>query len=211
MQYRDKSTNRTMVLNDSRTHFLALAAPDDHEALHTIACQRVFSVTPSTNNDGVFILQIKSEQESPVEVEKALGNIRANPGVRNLTPAVVDAEGITRYVLPNRVVVRFRAMTDRAVGNYLKTLKSSVIKKYRSPGLYEVAVPADLDLTAFIDKLNENDNVRFAEPNFYAVEDQEIQINISSPETTPLREGEIIVSEDQSLPWNLRVIAVPQA
>ena len=73
MRYRDKSSNRTVVLSESGTSFLIVAHPDEKERIGPVLFdQKVFTVSPSTNDDVVFIVKARSDHESLSEIEKAV-------------------------------------------------------------------------------------------------------------------------------------------
>lgn len=210
MKYFDKSTGRTVTLSETPTDFLVMTEPGDGEAALALFSQRVFRIVSSTNNDGVYIARLKSDQESPVEVEKTLTNFRADDRIRFVVPAVTDEEGLTRFMLPDRVVVRFRGLSDRQVQRYVASVSSRVVTRYRTPGLYELAVPDGQPVGDFIATLNQNDAVAFVEPQFYAVEDADIRITVTRGGGAP-PDGETNGAEGDNLSWNLSKIALAQA
>lgn len=179
MRYRDKSSNNTVILFESRTDFLVLAEPGEAESVApALFNQKVFTVTPSTNNDGVFVFQARSDNESNAEIERAVEALKGDDRIKAVVPALLDDAGEVRFALPGRVVVRFKGVAEAAVKNFLKSLKSGILRSFGA-GLYEVSLPAGTELPDFIDALNENPNVAFAEPSFYGVNDQEIRIQVS--------------------------------
>jgi subtilisin family serine protease len=208
LTYKDKSSDRTVVLKPSSMTFLVLTKPDEGEALKAILSQKVFSITPSTNKDGVFILRAKSEAESAVEIDKAIAELARQSEVKAVVPAVEDEEGNVRYVLPERVVVQFKNISDGKVVDLLGGLGSAVVKAYRSSGLYEVSKPADITTGDFITMLNNDQHVVFAEPCFYAVDDNDIRVGFLTPGTS----GEHAeISETGGYGWNLEKLMVNEA
>ena len=210
MNYHDKSTGRTVELRESRTEFLGMAAPDDTEAVNPVLDQRVFSVIKSTNRDGVFLFRVKSEEESPVEITRALDNLRANRSLREVAPALIDADGQARFALPGRVLVRVRDMSAEEVARYLASVRSALLRRFGGSELYEAALPVGVEMSAFIDTLNANDHVVFAEPSFYGVDDIEVRVTITVAEAPRSGEGEA-VGASPTLTWNLRKLAVESA
>lgn len=211
ISYRDKNSNRTIQLEPSYKNFLVLAEPNDAEVLQPLVSQNVFSITPSTNNDGVFILQVKSEEESLVEIENTLQQLRDNERIKEVAPALLDSSGQMRYILPGRIVVQFRNLSDAAVAQFLAGLRSSIFRKFRSRGLYEVGLPSGSDLADFIDSLNANARVVFAEPSYYGVNDIELRFKIVAATRAPHLPTEDETVRDQPLSWNLERLSLHDA
>ncbi len=202
-RYRDKSTGRTVVLNDSWTEFVALAAPEDAEALAAVTDQNVLSVTRSTNSDGVFILKVNSEAESELQIKATIDRLQSTNLLTAVTPALIDSEGITRYALPDRVVVQFASPKRVSAQAVLSREGASFVREFRSPGMYEVQPAVGMSVFELIEALNESKDVNFAEPSYYGVNDQEIRASVRSGANGSDEEG-----LEDGLPWNLRKIAV---
>ncbi len=203
MRYFDKNAGRVVVLVESQTDYLMLTEPGDAEAAAGVFRQTVFDVTPSTNNDGVFALRLKSDMESVRNTERAINELKANRHVRAVVPALVDAEGTTRYAQPGRVVVRFIGVSQPDVRTYLEEIGAQITREFRTPGFVEIQAPAGVGLPVIIDTLNQHANLLFAEPSFYGFGDQEPQIQFSEP-------GQA-TSTSSSLPWNLIKLGLPGA
>lgn len=229
MQYLDKSSNRIVSLSESRTNFLVLAEPSDSESVAPLLLnQKVFTVTPSTNNDGVFVFEARSEQESSAEIDRAVSNLRSDQRIKAVVPALLDDNGEVRFALPGRVVVRFKGLKDAAVKKYLASINSAIVTAYGA-GLYEVAVPEGVELGYFIATLNENPDVLFAEPSFYGFSDQEVRVQVDTPtpririDVAPLPdnpppEGEPddepdgeVPPDAENLAWNLKKLSAAKA
>ena len=206
MQYRDKSSDRIVKLTDSPTAFLAVAEPGDAESVATLAGQRVFSLNASTNEDGVYVLEAVSDAESPVEIAKAVEALRASPGVHAVMPAQVDEAGETRYVLPGRIAVQFADTPARDVRKLVRELGGSVRRQFGSSGLYEVDVPEGTGIDAFIETLNAEPQVAFAEPLYYGVNDANLKVSIAVG-----GDGGDAESVTAALGWNLERIEVAGA
>jgi len=210
MRYLDKSSGRYVALREHPSELIALAAPGDAEALVSISGQGVLAITPSTNQDGVFLLRVRTEQESLIEIQKAAKSIRESPGVRDVVPAWIDENGLTRYSIPGLVLVRFRDPDPGAIDLLLAELGSSVARRYRTPGVVEAAVPPSTTAEALIGKLNERAGVELAEPLFYAFDDQEIRYALSLQEPDAVEAG----TQDAGAPelaWNFERISLAGA
>jgi len=205
-RYRDKLTGRTVVLDESHTDFVALGRPDDAETLGELLGQNLLSVSQSSNNDGVFILKVNSDAESLRQIQATIAKLKSSDAIDAVAPAVVDAEGITRYALPDRVVVQFKTPATSKANQVLKKHRAKLVRQFRSPGLYEVETAQGISVFDLIASLNSEEGVQFAEPSYYGVNDQEIRSIIA----TPPRSG----SDAESLtdlPWNVMKIAAPAA
>jgi subtilisin family serine protease len=231
MRYRDKSSNRTVVLSESGTSFLVVAQPHEKENLGPVLFdQKVFTVSPSTNDDGVFIIEARSDRESRAEIDKAVEKLKKDDRVFSIVPALNDQMGQTRFAMPDRVTVRFRGTKDPSAKKMLADRGSEVITSFGF-GLYEASVPKSIQLPDFIDRLNEIPEIIFAEPSFYGFNDQEVRIDVASDTDLPrihidVSEGQPIpeLSEDdqeddqedsipgiENLGWNLKKLLVDQA
>src|SRR4051794_31381191 len=116
MRYRDKTTGRDVELQPSTTEFLVVTNPAEAEGMPAIVAKRSFAVRPSTNDDGVFILQTRNQAESTVEINRQLDELRRDRRVRSVAPGLVDPDtGGTRFMLPDRVVTQFRTFDDAQV------------------------------------------------------------------------------------------------
>jgi len=180
MRYKDKSSNITVVLTESATDFLILTEVGDAETVAPVLInQRHFTVTPSTNNDGVFLFQSRSDQESRVEIDKTLTRLKSDDRIKDIVPALVDNSGNVRFALPGRITVRFRNTNESAVKKYLLSIQSKIVRNFGSD-LYEISIPDGVELFDFIETLNENPAIIFAEPSYYGFNDQEIDIRFAT-------------------------------
>ena len=220
MRYKDKSSNITVVLTESATDFLILTEVGDAETVAPVLInQRHFTVTPSTNNDGVFLFQSRSDQESRVEIDKTLTRLKSDDRIKDIVPALVDNSGNVRFALPGRITVRFRNTNESAVKKYLLSIQSKIVRNFGSD-LYEISIPDGVELFDFIETLNENPAIIFAEPSYYGFNDQEIDIrfatnypqirfNVKTPENPDEDENE--TDSDQFLLWNLNKLQMSDA
>jgi subtilisin family serine protease len=203
MTYRDKSTNRVVELKPSTTDFL-IVQKSEGEAVHHVLDQKVFSVTRSTNADRVLILRSRNEQESAVEINREVEKLRQDPALEAVVPALIDGAGQTRFAIPGRVSVKMKGTPARR-RQLIEQAGGSIQREFRASGLLEVRVPADTAVDVFIERLNALKEVVFAEPSYYGVDDQEVQIRISVG--AGANEGEAVAP----IPWNLSIIEAPGA
>src|SRR5438046_2087404 len=114
MRYIDKSTGRPVDLIPSNSEFLVLTREDDRETVNQALDTGIFAVRRSTNNDGVVLLNLRSDSEGQQKIAGAIEHLRAHPTVSSIVPAGIDAHGATRFFLPDRVVVQVRSQdTDQ--------------------------------------------------------------------------------------------------
>jgi subtilisin family serine protease len=204
MEYTDKTTGKTVKLAESPDEFIAIVDAGEEEALAPALGGGVFEVTSSTNQDGVVRLRVNREEEATIDVGGALDELKADDRVKAIVPALKDEQGAVKYALPGRVLVRFAAGAPNPEAA-LQKLRSNVITKYRTPGMFIAAIPDGMTIDAFLQRLNRQANVQFAEPVFYGFEDAEIQINVS---TAAVEDGEAVPA---ALAWNLAVVGAPDA
>ena len=204
-RYRDKLSGRTVELDESKTDFIALAADEDAETLSPLLRQNVFAVTPSTNRDRIVLLTVRSDAESTVRISETVDELRKSGAVEAVAPALIDDDGITRFVIPGRLMIQFApGITSRAEAKLLEKHALAPTRRFRSPGLVEVEVAAD-QLFETIEALNSSSAVSFAEPSYYSVDDEEIRSRIAVGDVTDDAESLL------DLPWNLRRIAIEGA
>jgi subtilisin family serine protease len=218
VRYLDKSTNRMVELADSRTAFLAIADPTQAESLNSLVSQRAFNVVGSTNDDGVFVLEARSQGESLVELDKIVETIRSQPGVRAVVPALVDEQGHTRYYLPDQVIVQFSDPDAEAAKTFLSSLGARVERKLGLPGVYRVRIPDSSDIGSFIATLNQADRVAFAEPAYYGVNDADLRVTISRTASAGSATSDVVAGGDGEyeslggrLSWNLEKLDLLEA
>ena len=118
-----------------------------------------------------------------------------------------DVDGNERYFLPHECTVQFNDDSvkagDEKMREMITALGSKVITKQRTPGYYTITVPADQDLFEFLNKLNKEESVKFAEPSEFSVDDE-------LPETQPADDLLSAESEIERL-WGMKKIQMPEA
>lgn len=208
MRYRDKSSGQIVNLEPSRSEFLVIGEQADTETAGAILTTRMFTLSPSSAGDNVFVVRLKSEIESESAVDKALQEMQADPAIKAVVPGLLDETGAVRFTLPGRVTVQLAGLADADAVALLDDHGSSVLRRYRTPGLLEVSVPEGKAIDEFIDALNREDAVQYAEPTFYAVDDSELRVQVSSGPATPGRSAE---SVGGPLQWHLEAIRCAEA
>ncbi len=94
----------------------------------------------------------------------ALAALSADPGVARVHQALLNADGTTRYFLPDQAVVQFDpGLSEAVMLEIIAGLGSTVAIDHWTPGFYTVTVPADRDVFAQIRAFNDLGEVRFAE------------------------------------------------
>ena len=211
MKYFDKSSGREVELKESSDQFLALISESESENLISVGGLKTLSATRSRNKDDVVILQVASDAE---DVHTNLASLKKDGRVRDVAPALIDAGGQVRYVLPGRVVVQVRGLDDARALALFQGLGSRVVRRFRSAGLYEVGVPAGGDLGGFIAALNRRDEVKYAEPSFYGVHDSDVRVRTTVARFGSVPAGRFAAEAEAlappGLPWNITRIAADQ-
>jgi hypothetical protein len=93
-------------------------------------------------------------------------SLEAVPQVTHSIPVMVDADGASRYFVPNEITVQFRADVDDARARALiGRLGSRIVRAQRTPGYYTVAVPADQGMFETVRRFSGLPEVAFAEPS----------------------------------------------
>jgi subtilisin family serine protease len=206
MRYVDKSIGAAVEMHESRTEFLMLTH-DEREGVVLAPKSGLFSLRPSTNRDNVILLRLRSDNESTRSIENELTRLRENRSVREIVPALIDSDGETRFVVPGRVTLQIKPEFAGGTDSILETLSVDVVRRFRSPGLVQVAVPAGADIGEFIDRLNQDYRVALAEPSFYGVDDQEVRVAVEL-RRRPDAEG---LEGEADTAWNLVNVGALQA
>lgn len=213
MTYRDKSRNIVVTLTPSKTDFLAVGRSEG-EGVAPAMRQKLFTVTRSTNADRVFILRARSEQESAVALELEVAKIRDHPEFEAVVPGLIDQSGITRFALPGRIHVKVRNGGAGARGA-IAAAGGGVFRAFRASQLLDVQVPNGVAVGDFIEHLNALDDVVFAEPAFYAVDDQEASFKASVTTARARKRKGSTRSETEELvmevPWHHALIDLGSA
>ena len=107
---------------------------------------------------------------------KAAGSVAATlasaPGVARAYPALVNADGSTRYFLPDEVVVQFRpGLSESAMLDQIARLGSQVVIDHWTPGFYTVSVPEGRDVFDHVRSFIDLADVQFAELSTISFDD----------------------------------------
>ncbi len=99
-------------------------------------------------------------------------SLSAQPEVANTIPALVDDEGLTRYILPDELTVQFRGdVTKKRAGEIIAAQGSRVVTEQRTPGYYTITVPEGKGLFETLRAFSALREVEFAEPAEFGIED----------------------------------------
>jgi len=204
LTYRDKTTGKVVSLGDSKNEFLIRLKSDDPSHLPPLLSARTLSVTRSSNGDNFYVARPRSEIESPMAVAADIAKIRDSEGVQGVSPAAIDAAGRTRFVVPGRVLVMLRPESAGGFDSWLTAQNLTVARRLRTPGLFEIEIPAGADPAAFMERLNGLSAVVYVEPVFYGVNDQDMRLQLSVA-LRPASDAEEMPSS-AVLSWNLQKV-----
>jgi subtilisin family serine protease len=210
VKYFDKSTGNAVELAESTSDFLMIGGGDG-EAFAATTISKLFSIRFSTNRDHVSLLRLRSDAESLQSVQSEITRLRGQEGVRAVVPALIDAAGETRFVLPDRVNVQTRPDGMGATKLKLQQLGSEVTQEFRHAGLVEVSVPPGMALDQFIAALNDEPSILLAEPAFYGVDDQDVRVSISVAANRLSEAESLAAGADAGIAWNLASVRVPES
>ncbi len=105
-------------------------------------------------------------------LESASQGIIAETDIVNTIPAMVDQEGLTRYFFPDECTVQFQPeISSEEAERLIEQVGSSIVRKQRTPGYYTVMVPEGKELFETIRQFSELDQVAFAEPSEFGLND----------------------------------------
>lgn len=90
--------------------------------------------------------------------------LATDPAVARAFPALLNADGSTRYFLPDQAVVQFDpVLSEDRMRELIVRLGSEVVIDHWTPGFYTVTVPTDRDVFDQIRAFNDLAEVQFAE------------------------------------------------
>ena len=178
--YFDKYQNRKVELSPRRDEIVATIAPRSEtegtaeiEAAVRAASEQdaLRGVSRVNLKRGVAVIRIASETESMSVASSGLPD-----DFENGIPSFIDADGLTRYFLPDEVTVQYAdTVSETEAESHIESLGSHVIVKQRTPGYYTIAVPEGSNIFEMISRLNESDLVLFAEASEIGFNDAQNQ------------------------------------
>jgi len=105
-------------------------------------------------------------------LESASQRLTAETDIINSIPAMLDSEGLTRYFLPDECTVQFQPdISHEEAERLIEQVGSSIVRKQRTPGYYTVTIPEGKGLFETIRQFSELDQVTFAEPSEFGLND----------------------------------------
>ncbi len=114
------------------------------------------------------VLKVPSERN----LETASESLDAEDNIANTIPVMVDDEGLTRYFLPDECTVQFQEeVSTEDAKRIIEEIGSSIIVKQRTAGYYTIAILEGKGLFETIRQLSELDEVLFAEPSEFGLND----------------------------------------
>jgi subtilisin family serine protease len=103
----------------------------------------------------------------------ALGALKGRADVSRAYPALQNADGTTRYFLPDQVVVQFDpGLSEAAMLDRIARLGCEIAIDHWTPGFYTLTVPADRDVFDQIRAFNDLDEIQFAELSTISFNDE---------------------------------------
>jgi subtilisin family serine protease len=179
--YFDKYQDRKLEFNPKSDEMVASITPrSEAETIEeSDAVIRAASVTDNLSGlsklnleRGVAVIKVEPQSESLSVVRTGVPE-----DFTNAIPAFKDAEGLTRYFLPDEVTVQFNAeISDEQAEKFIGNFGSSIVIKQRTSGYYTIAVPEGRNIFETINVLNESPEVMFAETSEIGFDDAQAQM-----------------------------------
>lgn len=176
--YLDKYQKRRVELTQKPDEMVATIAPvpevESDEAQSAIRSASKAKLLRGLNRvnfeRGVAVIKVDDGTDS---LEVSRGDVP--PEFLNTIPAFVDADGLTRYFVPDEVTVQFKPdLNAEQAEAQIEAIGSHVIVKQRTPGYYTIAVPAGSSVFETINQLNKMSRVMFAEPSEIGFDDAQM-------------------------------------
>ncbi|MEM9917943.1 MAG: S8 family serine peptidase [Bacteroidota bacterium] len=167
--YTDKYSGKKLEFSPKSGEVVAtFKEADMSEASETLRSSSSLKVKQLNPRRRFAVLQV-SEEEG-METSAAMSDI--NDQVANQIPVLLDGEGLTRYFIPDECTVQFKeGVSEQEVERINNELGSSIIVKQRTPGYYTISVPEGLGLFETIRQLLDMEEVDFAEPSEFGLDD----------------------------------------
>ncbi|NIA30649.1 MAG: S8 family serine peptidase [Actinobacteria bacterium] len=107
--------------------------------------------------------------------EDVKNQLLRNPLVTGLMPVFVDQEGYDRYVVPDLFTVQFNEnIAEKRITEILNVWGSKIVYDHWTPGFYTISLPEGLDVFEAVRKYMEWQEVKFVEPVYYCLQNEEL-------------------------------------
>lgn len=165
-EYLDKSSGKSLRFTPASDELVATFdeshPTDGMAALRRIDTASVFATRPT---GGFAVLRT-------TDTGAARASLSDAASVANSLPAMIDNEGLRRYFLPDEFTVQFSdAVTATQAERVLSDIGAGIRRKQRTPGYYTASVPEGAGLFETIAKISNRDDVLFAEPSEFGIDD----------------------------------------
>lgn len=124
---------------------------------------------------GYRIMEFDASTTGALNQAEVLSQIEVpgTPEPINVLPAMRDADGYERFVVPDEFAVQFdESVESNTAEELLKEHGLRIKKRFQTPGFYLVAVPEGEGLFKTMETLAGEDAVAFVEPSEFSVDDQ---------------------------------------
>ncbi|WMS44499.1 S8 family serine peptidase [Acuticoccus sp. MNP-M23] len=175
-KYYDKYQDRTASFSPQPDELVLTMPPASETETAGVSEAKIRSASESGSLNGVSrlnlergvaVVKVDSEADSI-----AVTRIGVPADFTNAIPAFKDADGLTRYFLPDEITVQFNQEIDREEATRtISDLGSHVVIEQRTPGYYTIAVPENKDIFEAVRLFNEQPSVMFAEPSEIGFDD----------------------------------------
>lgn len=165
-EYIDKSSGKSLTFTPAADELVATfdesRAVEGVEALRSLDTAAPFATSPTR---GFAVLRT-------ADISAAAASLDSAAPVANSLPVMIDGEGLRRYFLPDEFTVQFAdAVTPNQAEDALRAMGADVLRRQRTRGYYTASVPTGAGLFETISAISRRDDVRFAEPSEFGIDD----------------------------------------
>ena len=165
-EYVDKSSGKRKTFTPAPDELVATfdesRPADGVAALRQLETAALFATRPA---GGFAVLRT-------TDVDQATASLDNAAAVANSLPVMIDDEGLRRYFLPDEFTVQFTdAVTPDQAEDALRGLGADIRRRQRTRGYYTAGVPEGAGLFATIATISEREDVLFAEPSEFGIDD----------------------------------------
>ena len=173
--YTDKDTDQALSFSPQSDLVVITYETTDSDALDlSISDSLDTQVTARNPQRGFAVVTAPSTMDS----DAAADTLRLSDDVANALPVMVDGDGLTRYFVPDECTVQFaEGIGDVEASAIIEAMGSEVVVDQRTEGYFTISIPEGKGLFETIRELNERDDVEYAEPSEFGVNDDQYMPN----------------------------------
>ena len=165
-EYVDKSSGKNLKFTPASDELVATfdesRAAEGVAALRKLETAALFATRPA---GGFAVLRT-------TDMNAAAESLGGSVPVANSLPVMIDNEGLRRYFLPDEFTVQFAAgVTADQAEDALRGIGADIRRRQRTPGYYTASVPAGAGLFETLESISNRDDVLFAEPSEFGIDD----------------------------------------